>query len=99
MNHKHLRELADTSSLDLWMWIWFGASAIAVGILFGNVFATTEDGLFSSGGPEFNVGAMFGGFIVGAISNIPGMAIFHIIKKILHSQHAIQVPPEVKPTR
>lgn len=98
MNHKHLREIADSSSAELWMWIWFVASAIAAGIVFGNVFASSGGGLFSDGQREFNVGAMLGGVVAGLITNIPAMAIFTVLKKILHSQHAIHVPPETRPT-
>ncbi len=90
MSRYNLAELRDTSWPTLCMWTWFIASTIGVGVLFGNAFSTGYR-------EEFNAGAMFGGFIVGAIGCLPAMAFFNVLLRILQSQHALHSSPAAAP--
>lgn len=75
-------EETDITNTQVWMWIWYGASALATGVIFGNVFQSST----YRGETVFAWGPFLGGVVVGLIANIPLMALFDVGKKILATQ-------------
>lgn len=81
MTPTNMHDDTSVMNAEIWVWIWFFASTIAVGVMFGNIFGSS-DGRYSDD-TSFGWGPFFGGIVVGLVANIPFMALFDVVKKLL----------------
>ena len=96
MNDADIRGLRDTTALGAWLWVWCAGMALTLGVLFGSIFPTTTD-TWASDAPAFNVGAFWGGVILGLLGAIPVIVLFKLVRRVLLTMHIPYMERPVPP--